>query len=93
MREDELVSIVVDGTPLVVAKVEGSLLAYLDFCPGCEGSIANAELDEGMLICPTCDRRYFLPRAGRSLDDDKLHLGPVPLLASETDGVRVALAR
>jgi hypothetical protein len=46
-----------------------------------------------MLTCPTCDRRYFLPRAGRSLDDEKLHLGPVPLLASEADGVRVALAR
>jgi nitrite reductase/ring-hydroxylating ferredoxin subunit len=93
LAEDELVRIVVDGTPIVVAKVEGSLLAYLDSCPSCEGSIAEAELAEGMLICPGCNRRYFLPRAGRSLDDEKLHLGPVPLLASQTDGVRVALAR
>lgn len=93
LAEDELSRIEVDGTPIVVAKVEGSLLAYLDSCPSCEGSIADAELDEGMLTCPTCDRRYFLPRAGRSLDDEKLHLGPVPLLASEADGVRVALAR
>ena len=45
-----------------------------------------AELDEGMLTCPSCDRQYFLPRAGRSLDDEKLHLGPVPLLASEDRG-------
>ena len=82
-----------DGTPIVVARVEGSLLAYLDACPSCEGAIAGAELDEGMLTCPSCDRRYFLPRAGRSLDDEKLHLGPVPLLASDTEGVRVALAR
>jgi Fe-S cluster biogenesis protein NfuA/nitrite reductase/ring-hydroxylating ferredoxin subunit len=93
LAENELVRIEVDGTPIVVAKVEGSLLAYLDVCPSCEGSIADAELDQGMLVCPTCDRRYFLPRAGRSLDDEKLHLGPVPLLASETEGVRVALAR
>jgi Fe-S cluster biogenesis protein NfuA/nitrite reductase/ring-hydroxylating ferredoxin subunit len=93
LAEDELSRIEVDGTPIVLAKVEGSLLAYLDSCPSCEGSIADAELDEGMLTCPTCDRRYFLPRAGRSLDDEKLHLGPVPLLASEADGVRVALAR
>lgn len=93
LGEDQLVRIEVGDTPIVVAKVEGSLLAYLDSCPGCEASLAGAELDEGMLICPSCRRRYFLPRAGRSLDDEKLHLGPVPLLASASEGVRVALAR
>jgi Fe-S cluster biogenesis protein NfuA/nitrite reductase/ring-hydroxylating ferredoxin subunit len=93
LGENQLTRIEVDGTPIVVAKVEGSLLAYLDSCPSCEGSIADAELDEGMLTCPTCDRRYFLPRAGRSLDGERLHLGPVPLLASDSEGVRVALGR
>ncbi|HEY7266135.1 MAG TPA: NifU family protein [Solirubrobacterales bacterium] len=93
LREDQLTRVEVEGMAIVVAKVEGSLLAYLDSCPSCEGSIAEAELDEGMLTCPGCQRRYFLPRAGRSLDDERLHLGPVPLLASETDGIRVALAR
>lgn len=93
LAEDQLARIEVDGTAIVVARVEGSLLAYLDSCPGCHGSIADAELDEGMLTCRGCDRRYFLPRAGRSLDDDQLHLGPVPLLASEAAGVKVALAR
>jgi Fe-S cluster biogenesis protein NfuA/nitrite reductase/ring-hydroxylating ferredoxin subunit len=93
LAEDQLIRLELDGTAIVVARVEGSLLAYLDSCPSCLGSIADAELDEGMLVCPSCDRRYFLPRAGRSLDDEKLHLGPVPLLASEADGVRVALAR
>jgi Fe-S cluster biogenesis protein NfuA/nitrite reductase/ring-hydroxylating ferredoxin subunit len=93
LGEDQLTRIEVGGTPIVVARVEGSLLAYLDSCPSCQGSIAGAELDEGMLACPTCERQYFLPRAGRSLDDERLHLGPVPLLASESEGVRVALAR
>jgi Fe-S cluster biogenesis protein NfuA/nitrite reductase/ring-hydroxylating ferredoxin subunit len=92
LGEDALARIDVDGTPIVVARVEGSLLAYLDSCPGCNGSIAGAALDQGMLTCPGCGRQYFLPRAGRSLDDDKLNLGPVPLLASEDQGVRVALA-
>src|SRR6187200_841489 len=91
LGEDQLTRIEVGGTPIVVARVEGSLLAYLDSCPSCQGSIAGAELDEGMLTCPTCHRRYFLPRAGRSLDDEQLHLGPVPLLASDSEGVRVAL--
>ncbi len=39
---------------------------------------------------PGCGRRYFLPRAGRSLDDDGLQLDPVPLLARD-GSVRVAL--
>jgi Fe-S cluster biogenesis protein NfuA/nitrite reductase/ring-hydroxylating ferredoxin subunit len=92
LGEDALARIDVDGTPLAVARVEGSLLAYLDSCPGCEGSIAAAELNEGMLTCPGCGRRYFLPRAGRSLDDDKIHLGPVPSPRVGGSGVRVALA-
>jgi Fe-S cluster biogenesis protein NfuA/nitrite reductase/ring-hydroxylating ferredoxin subunit len=92
LAEDELIRVDMDGTPIVIAKVEGSLLAYLDVCPGCEASIAEAQLDEGMLTCSSCGRQYFLPRAGRSLDDEKLHLGPVPLLASVSEGVRVALA-
>jgi len=92
LREDQLLPLEIAGKKLVVAMVEGSLLAYLDSCPGCAESIAAAELDEGMLTCPSCERQYFLPRAGRSLDDDKLHLGPVPLL-SDPGGVRVALAR
>ena len=33
-----------------------------------------------MLTCPACARRFFLPRAGRSLDDERLQLEPVPLL-------------
>ena len=45
-----------------------------------------------MLACPSCERRYYLPRAGRSLDDDRLQLGPVPLLGAE-GRTRVALAR
>ncbi len=44
-----------------------------------------------MLACPACERRYFLPRAGRSLDDERLQLEPVPLLAGDS-GFRVALA-
>jgi Fe-S cluster biogenesis protein NfuA/nitrite reductase/ring-hydroxylating ferredoxin subunit len=92
LDEDQLVRIEIEGKAIVVARVEGSLLAYMDSCPSCGSSIAAAELDEGMLTCPGCERRYFLPRAGRSLDDEKLHLGPVPLLASQDQGVRVALA-
>jgi Fe-S cluster biogenesis protein NfuA len=91
VEEDELVATEVQGRRLIVARAEGSLLAFLDACAGCGASLAGAELAEGTLRCAECDRRYFLPRAGRSLDDDRLLLDPVPLLAG-AGGPRVALA-
>jgi hypothetical protein len=48
-------------------------------------------LSGGALTCPGCGRSFFLPRAGRSLDDDGVQLEPVPLLR-ENGGVRVALS-
>jgi Fe-S cluster biogenesis protein NfuA/nitrite reductase/ring-hydroxylating ferredoxin subunit len=90
MAPGELRAVEASGKRLLVASVDGDLLAYLDSCADCGGSLAGAELVEGVLACPSCTRRYYLPRAGRSLDDDRLQLGPVPLLA-DAEGPRVAL--
>jgi Fe-S cluster biogenesis protein NfuA/nitrite reductase/ring-hydroxylating ferredoxin subunit len=76
---------------LVVANVEGTLLAYRDACASCGGSLAAGPLSDGVLACPACARSFFLPRAGRSVDGDGLQLTPVPLLR-EGHEVRVALA-
>jgi len=35
-----------------------------------------------VLDCPSCERRFYLPRAGRSMDEERLLLEPVPLLES-----------
>ena len=59
--------------------------------PTARPPLGGAALIEGVLACTSCGRRYYLPRAGRSLDDDKLQLEPVPLLR-EGGAVRVALA-
>jgi Fe-S cluster biogenesis protein NfuA/nitrite reductase/ring-hydroxylating ferredoxin subunit len=80
------------GVPLVVANVEGTLLAYRDRCASCGGRLDGGRLSAGALTCPSCGRSFFLPRAGRSLDDDRIQLDPVPLLR-ERDAVRVALSQ
>jgi Fe-S cluster biogenesis protein NfuA/nitrite reductase/ring-hydroxylating ferredoxin subunit len=80
----------VQGSQLVVANVDGTLLAYSDACAGCGGPLHGGELSAGALCCPGCGRSFFLPRAGRSLDDERLQLRPVPLLR-ERGGVQVAL--
>jgi Fe-S cluster biogenesis protein NfuA/nitrite reductase/ring-hydroxylating ferredoxin subunit len=76
---------------LLIAEVEGTLLAFANRCADCGGPLDTGTLVEGALTCPSCSRSYFLPRAGRSMDDDNLQLGPVPLLR-DNGSVKVALA-
>ncbi|MET0615841.1 MAG: NifU family protein, partial [Thermoleophilaceae bacterium] len=87
---DELVATDIGGVALVVANVEGTLLAYRNRCADCGGALDGGALEAGALGCPTCGRSYFLPQAGRSMDDDHLQLQPIPLLR-EQEEIRVAL--
>jgi Fe-S cluster biogenesis protein NfuA/nitrite reductase/ring-hydroxylating ferredoxin subunit len=89
--DGELVSLMVAGARLVVASVDGTLLAYRDACASCGGPLSGGELDGAVLRCPGCARAFVLPRAGRALDDERLQLEPVPLLRDGAS-VRVALA-
>jgi Fe-S cluster biogenesis protein NfuA len=86
----EVRSLVVSGTRVLVARVGGALLAYRDACAGCGAPLAAGELRDGILTCPSCDRRFELPLAGRIVGtDDPLQLTPIPLLA-ENGSVRIA---
>lgn len=87
----EMTAVEVGDTALVVANVEGTLLAYRNACASCAGRLDTGVLSAGALTCPSCGRNFFLPRAGRSLDDERIQLDPVPLLR-EGGGVRVALS-
>jgi Fe-S cluster biogenesis protein NfuA/nitrite reductase/ring-hydroxylating ferredoxin subunit len=87
----KVVAAEVAGAELVVANVDGTLLAYRDACAACDGPLHGGVLQEGTLSCPQCGRTFFLPRAGRSMDADRLQLEPVPLLR-EQGCVKVALA-
>jgi Fe-S cluster biogenesis protein NfuA/nitrite reductase/ring-hydroxylating ferredoxin subunit len=80
----------VEGMSLFIANVDGTLLAYRNSCASCGGDLTGGALDAGSLACPGCGRTYFLPGAGRSMDDDHLQLQPIPLLR-EAEGIKVAL--
>ena len=79
----------VDGVGLVLANVDGALLAYRDECAACGEELAGARLDGGMLRCPHCEVEFDLPRAGRAAGGEPLQLTPVPLLTA--GGIRVAV--
>jgi Fe-S cluster biogenesis protein NfuA/nitrite reductase/ring-hydroxylating ferredoxin subunit len=85
-----LVATDIEGVPLVVANVDGTLLAYRNACAGCANALDRGELDGGTLRCPACGRAYSLPRVGRSVDGEGLQLEPVPLL-QEDGAIKVAL--
>ena len=61
-------------------------------CAACGAPLHDGLLLAGALACPQCERTFFLPRAGRSMDDERIQLEPVPLLR-EQGRVKVALAR
>jgi Fe-S cluster biogenesis protein NfuA/nitrite reductase/ring-hydroxylating ferredoxin subunit len=88
----EMVGAEAGGAELVVANVDGTLLAYANTCAACGGPLDRGELHAGTLACPRCSRTFFLPSAGRSMDDERLQLQPVPLLR-EQGHVKVALTR
>ena len=91
LPDEAMVAVTVAGAALVIANVEGTLLAYRDACAGCGGPLRDGRLAAGALACPACDRAFFLPRAGRSMNDERIQLEPVPLLR-EQGRVKVALA-
>ena len=81
----------VDGMSLVVANVDGTLLAYRERCASCGGDAGRrgARRRRARRVRPAA-AAYFLPQAGRSMDDDHLQLEPVPLLR-EAEEIKVAL--
>jgi Fe-S cluster biogenesis protein NfuA/nitrite reductase/ring-hydroxylating ferredoxin subunit len=89
----ELSSVTLRGAELIVANVEGTLLAYRSVCAGCSAELGDASLSGEVLGCARCGRAYDLRRAGRALGSEALQLEPVPLLRRATGAeVKVALA-
>jgi len=89
----ELRTVTVRGAELIVANVDGTLLAYRSACAGCDAGLGDATLSGEILTCARCGRGFDLPRAGRALGSDPAQLEPVPLLRRAGAGVEVALAR
>jgi Fe-S cluster biogenesis protein NfuA/nitrite reductase/ring-hydroxylating ferredoxin subunit len=80
-----------EGVELVVANVDGSVLAYRDRCAACDASLREAELAGPLLTCAACGCTFDLPRAGRA-SDGEAQLDPVPLLRRDERVFEVALA-
>jgi len=81
-----------DGLPIVVCAVRGTLYAYRDACGVCDASLATARQEQGRLVCLSCGTAYDLQLAGRAVDDHGRHLEPLPLI-SDSHGTKVAISK
>lgn len=81
----------VAGDPLLFIRLVVDTFAYRPGCPGCEESLGEGSLHGAELTCAGCGRKYDVHRAGRCLDEPRLHMEPVPLLLDDSGLIRVAL--
>jgi hypothetical protein len=81
----------VAGDPLLFIRLVVDTFAYRPSCPGCEESLGEGSLHGAELTCGGCGRKYDVHRAGRCLDEPRLHMEPVPLLLDDSGLVKVAL--
>ena len=82
----------VAGHAVVVANLDGTLVAYLDRCPACLARLSAGALAGDRLACPS-GHVYDARLAGRALGDDPAEhapLTPLPLLP-ERGGWKVSL--
>lgn len=73
----------VSGVPVVFCNVGQTLVAYGTTCPSCGQALGTPTLAGKDLVCGRCGHRYDVLRAGRDLDEPRLHLDPIPLLAEQ----------
>jgi Fe-S cluster biogenesis protein NfuA/nitrite reductase/ring-hydroxylating ferredoxin subunit len=78
------------GASILLCRIGETFYAYRDSCPSCGSTLGRSVVQENLLTCSSCARRYDLRSAGQCLDMHELHLAPLPLLV-EKDGMKVAV--
>ncbi len=84
----EVVQVRAGHLPIVACRIGADLFAFQDSCARCGQPMDGAVLarrmggavGEAVLRCPRCRAHYDVRRAGSCLDEDTLHLTPLPLL-------------
>ncbi|MCW2644474.1 MAG: hypothetical protein JWP07_583 [Pseudonocardiales bacterium] len=90
LASGSVANVEVAGTPVVACRVGTDLFAFRDQCPECMKGMTGATIarrlggsaNDAVLTCPRCHGHYDVRKAGASLDDEKLHLQPLPLLTT-----------
>jgi Fe-S cluster biogenesis protein NfuA/nitrite reductase/ring-hydroxylating ferredoxin subunit len=76
--------------PIVACRAGTDLFVFRDRCPTCQAGLAGATVGrrlggaaaDAVLACPGCHGHFDVRRAGRGIEDETLHLDPLPVLAN-----------
>ncbi|HEY2574346.1 MAG TPA: NifU family protein [Verrucomicrobiaceae bacterium] len=79
---DGMAALQVDGSDVLLCRVNGLRYAYLNHCPACSAALDGGLLEGEILACPR-GHRFNIRRAGASADQSGLHLDPLPLVAAD----------
>lgn len=60
VKEGEILSVVVDETPIGLTRVNGKVCAFRDVCTHDDGPLAEGELDGPEVVCPRHGARFNL---------------------------------
>lgn len=90
LKEGALRTLDMSGISVLFCHLGENYYAYGSTCPNCGQLLGQGKLLGMELTCLTCGHRFDIMRAGRDLDQHKLHLEPFPLL-QEHGQVKVAL--
>jgi Fe-S cluster biogenesis protein NfuA/nitrite reductase/ring-hydroxylating ferredoxin subunit len=85
-----MTSLHIEGAQILVCSVAGNLYAYRNACASCGSALDKGGFEGELLTCPSCRERFDVRLAGRSVEQQKLHLDPLPLL-SDASGTRIAV--
>ncbi|MDJ0462605.1 NifU family protein [Streptomyces sp. H27-C3] len=92
-----VVRVTAGGVKVLACRIGADLFAFRDWCAQCDLPLEGAALarrlggasGDAVLRCPACRAHYDVRRAGACLEEEGLHLDPLPLLA---DGTSVSIA-
>jgi Fe-S cluster biogenesis protein NfuA/nitrite reductase/ring-hydroxylating ferredoxin subunit len=83
-------AIELEGVPILLIGGARNQLAYRNQCPACGARLDGAILEEPVLACAGCGRRFDVAKAGRAVDATGPHLQPFPLL-HQNGALRISL--
>ena len=90
LAEGELRVVEADGTPVLLANVDGDVYAVVDGCPVDGRTLANGRLAGSVVVCPWHNCAYDV-RSGKRADDEPGQALPVVPVAVQDRTVKVAV--
>lgn len=90
LKNGEMRSKNLGGIQILFCKVNDRLYAYRDVCPACSLTLHNGQLEKDIISCKL-GHHFNVVLAGKSTDNEDVHLAPLPLI-EENGEIKVSIS-